>query len=272
MVVWTESYPASEELIVPRVGHGVELDARTVVDRPGGFGEHILILFTSEALLGTFAGVESVAPGTVVLHGPRSRQWYRGRGSVLTHDWLHLTGPGVPGLIASSGLPYDRPAFPADAARLSALIGDIATERHRCLPMWENAVAGLCRLLFVHLARIAHPGGTEASRCGGRHARLAGVRNRMQREPWHRWTIEELARLAHLSRTRFAVLYRECFGVAPIDELIGFRLQRAQSLLATAGLSVKEVAVCCGFEDPNYFCRVFTRRVGCAPSRYRHGL
>jgi transcriptional regulator GlxA family with amidase domain len=51
------------------------------------------------------------------------------------------------------------------------------------------------------------------------------------------------------------------------------RLDQARLLLSTTGLGLKEIARDCGFRDASELTRVFTRRLGLAPSLYRmtHG-
>ena len=50
-----------------------------------------------------------------------------------------------------------------------------------------------------------------------------------------------------------------------------FRLDKAKKLLRTTTKSVSEVAYETGFNDANYFSRVFAQEVGHAPSDYRKG-
>ncbi|HET6354107.1 helix-turn-helix transcriptional regulator, partial [Streptomyces sp.] len=58
-------------------------------------------------------------------------------------------------------------------------------------------------------------------------------------------------------------------GCSPKDYLLGIRLGRAKELLAATELPVAAVARRVGYEDPAYFSRLFTRRVGTAPIRFR---
>ena len=56
----------------------------------------------------------------------------------------------------------------------------------------------------------------------------------------------------------------------PAEFVLRKRLQRATKLLTkTADLSVKEVAIMSGFEDPNYFAKVFRRFFGASPTEFR---
>ncbi len=62
---------------------------------------------------------------------------------------------------------------------------------------------------------------------------------------------------------------RRVAGCSPKDYLLGIRLGRAKELLAVTELPVAAVARRVGYDDPAYFSRLFTRRVGMAPIRFR---
>ncbi len=48
------------------------------------------------------------------------------------------------------------------------------------------------------------------------------------------------------------------------------RLDRAAKLLTmSADLPVKDISGMCGFEDPNYFAKVFRRGFGVSPTEFR---
>lgn len=62
---------------------------------------------------------------------------------------------------------------------------------------------------------------------------------------------------------------RRAAGRSPKDLLLGIRLGRTKDLLATTDLPVAAVARRVGYDDPACFSRLFTRRVGLAPVRFR---
>lgn len=59
-----------------------------------------------------------------------------------------------------------------------------------------------------------------------------------------------------------------CFGISPKQYLTRLRMNRALELLAQGRLSVKEIAVSCGFTDEKYFSRAFKKKYGYPPSHY----
>ncbi|AFL50859.1 AraC-like DNA-binding protein [Sinorhizobium fredii] len=82
--------------------------------------------------------------------------------------------------------------------------------------------------------------------------------------------VEELAHVSGLSRAHFSRVFAASEGMPPAEFVLQKRLQRAVKLLTkTADLPVKEVAILSGFEDPNYFAKVFRRVFGASPTEFR---
>ena len=82
------------------------------------------------------------------------------------------------------------------------------------------------------------------------------------------WTVAGMAARAHLSPSRFSAIYRRCFDVSPMEDLIRSRLNRAAWQLANTTMPVGAVAHSCGFENIYYFSRLFHRRFGHPPSQH----
>lgn len=80
---------------------------------------------------------------------------------------------------------------------------------------------------------------------------------------------EALARAAHTSYGHLCRLFRETFHCTPRAFQHRLRLDRAKKLLLDPYLTVKEVAARCGFEDVNYFVRLFRREERQTPGRWR---
>ncbi|MEI6083529.1 MAG: AraC family transcriptional regulator [Verrucomicrobiota bacterium] len=80
-----------------------------------------------------------------------------------------------------------------------------------------------------------------------------------------------IARKVNLSPEHFHRLFREQFQTTPFEYLLRRRLAKAHRLLLEGGLSVKEVAAACGYDDPYYFSRIFRQRQGATPRDVRLG-
>lgn len=82
-------------------------------------------------------------------------------------------------------------------------------------------------------------------------------------------TVSQMAERACLSRTRFSVLYRHMFGISPLQDMLDARIERAAWLLGQGNLTVKQVCEEIGYDDPAYFSRLFKKKIGVPPSKYR---
>ena len=81
--------------------------------------------------------------------------------------------------------------------------------------------------------------------------------------------ITALAAVAGMSRAHFSRLFMRTNGSWPSEFIQRERMERATRLLVNGQLSVKAVAVACGYDDPNYFAKVFRRAYAISPSEFR---
>jgi AraC-like DNA-binding protein len=82
-------------------------------------------------------------------------------------------------------------------------------------------------------------------------------------------TVQEIARVAGLSRYHFIRSFRRSFGCTPGRYLRERRLTRARQLLAASELPVTEVCFSVGFESLGSFCTLFRQSAGETPNAYR---
>ena len=86
------------------------------------------------------------------------------------------------------------------------------------------------------------------------------------------WETAELAALVNLSASRFRHLFKEETGVSLGVYLRERRLARAELLLRTTFLSIKEVMSEAGMSSMSHFVSYFKKRYGVSPSGYRKQL
>lgn len=82
-------------------------------------------------------------------------------------------------------------------------------------------------------------------------------------------SVPDLARMANLSRSQYAALFKRQTGFAVLDFFLRLRMQRAAHLLDTTDQAIKSIAAELGFDDPLYFSRQFHRVYEIAPTQYR---
>lgn len=82
-------------------------------------------------------------------------------------------------------------------------------------------------------------------------------------------TLDQIARIAGLNRTKLTQGFREVFGQSVADCLADQRLSRAASALTSSDRPVSVVGYDAGYLNNASFARAFTRRYGLCPSDYR---
>jgi AraC-like DNA-binding protein len=107
-------------------------------------------------------------------------------------------------------------------------------------------------------------GGTQSTR--GQIRRVLGFIRAHLQEPLE---VQTLADLAGLSRAHFTRVFAHSEGVSPAEFVLNERMRRAAGLLVSSGTTVKQISHDCGFDDPNYFAKVFRRSYGASPTEFR---
>lgn len=82
-------------------------------------------------------------------------------------------------------------------------------------------------------------------------------------------TLNDLARSAGMSRSKFAKIFADAVGVPPMEFVARTRLDRARDLLLTTQLPVSSIANRVGFASRSHFSRSFRTLFGTDPSRLR---
>lgn len=82
-------------------------------------------------------------------------------------------------------------------------------------------------------------------------------------------SINDIARVAAVSRRQLERRFRATLGRSIHDELHRCRMDRAQRLLLDTGLTLPQVSLACGFTSPAYFSTVFKRDAGQTPQQFR---
>jgi AraC family transcriptional regulator, exoenzyme S synthesis regulatory protein ExsA len=85
----------------------------------------------------------------------------------------------------------------------------------------------------------------------------------------HSLPLDAFAKMCHRSLSSFKREFHRCYGTTPAKWLIKRRLECAGQMLRTTSLSITEIAIECGFEEPSHFSRTFKSRFGRSPTDYR---
>jgi AraC-like DNA-binding protein len=128
------------------------------------------------------------------------------------------------------------------------------------------AQALLIEALRLHLAEQSH------HRTGWLFAladrQMRAVIAAMHAEPGRKWTLEALARVAGMSRSSFAVRFKDTVGEPAMDYLTRWRMMVASDRLANGGMPIAVVAPNVGYESESAFGAAFKRVMGYSPRQF----
>ncbi len=102
------------------------------------------------------------------------------------------------------------------------------------------------------------------------HPVVERVRSYMRSHLQENLTLDELAKQARLSKSHFIRQYQIWTGNTPMRDLQLLRIERARALICTTDEPMKLIASEVGFHDEYQLSKVFKKRLGTSPGRFRN--
>lgn len=143
--------------------------------------------------------------------------------------------------------------------RLCALLADECRRPERPLGYSESLANSVIHEIFHLGSRKETPFSAPAW--------LEDVKNHAASHLESQLSIEELAMVAGMSRSRFSRRFKELSGLPPHQWVMALRIERAQRLLIE-GVVISQVAHDTGFADQAHFSRHFRRTTGLSPGKW----
>lgn len=137
---------------------------------------------------------------------------------------------------------------------------------HRVLAdrLFEIVLIQLLRWLLDH---PSHANINSGLLMGLSSPQLAKALTAIHESPGEPWTIEQLAKASGMSRTAFAVKFKQLVGQSPAEYLANWRLMIAQARLRD-GVPLKMLAGELGYSSQSALTRVFTAKLGISPREW----
>jgi len=82
-------------------------------------------------------------------------------------------------------------------------------------------------------------------------------------------SLKDLSDKACMSTTSFYRYFKRELGMSPIEFILNEKIKYAKKLLSNPNIQVNEVSYASGFEDCNYFIRLFKKYEGVTPKQYQ---
>lgn len=85
-------------------------------------------------------------------------------------------------------------------------------------------------------------------------------------------TLDDVAKEINMSYHYFSKFFKESTGKKFSDYVMDIRMEEAKRLLADPENSIKDICYAIGYNDPNYFSKIFRKVTGKAPTEFRQKL
>jgi AraC-like DNA-binding protein len=124
----------------------------------------------------------------------------------------------------------------------------------------------LVQALRLHVTDGATTGPGWLAALSDRHMSVAIAS--IHSDPGHAWTLQALAERVGMSRSVFALRFREIVGVTPMEYLTRWRMLLAAERLKNSAEGLSAIAQSLGYESDSAFGKAFRRVMGCSPRQY----
>jgi AraC-like DNA-binding protein len=156
---------------------------------------------------------------------------------------------------------------------LRTTVNMLAAEMAEPMPGSDLVVNRLADVLFMQCLRAFIASGSKACKHGLLRAffdpQIGAALKSMHEKVDAPWTVESLAAAGGMSRSAFALRFKEIVGETPLEYLTNWRMQKAAALLQKGDRKLIEVARSVGYESDAAFSKAFKRVLSAAPREYR---
>lgn len=83
------------------------------------------------------------------------------------------------------------------------------------------------------------------------------------------YTLSGMAKQCHVTETYFSGLFKKTAGISPMSYVTQERVEKAKELMMTTEYKLVQIAASVGYEDYQYFTKVFKKSVGETPGEYK---
>lgn len=181
--------------------------------------------------------------------------------------WAHFTGSKALDYIANLGLPAN--SFVISVGQHPKIISDFdALFSVRDTGYNMKALIHASQALKQMLTYLALLSASQSQQAR-QPINLESIQTLMMANLAGELDLDALAEAAHLSKYHFSKRYKALTGYSPIQHFIHMKMERACYLLDISNQAIGNVAQELGYDDPQYFSRLFRKVTGLSPRDYR---
>ncbi len=233
-------------------------------DNPTGREDYYLLyMVKGEMEVHMPDGVHRIGGGHTVIFPPHYHYVYKySARAPMNYLWVHFTGSYAERFLEECGLcPLPRLLDTGTDPTVASLFQELYECFEFNTPLSRPKSASVLEQLLLRVAFALQ----EKNKSAPLERALRTIHASYQKN----LRIPELAKLENLSHSRFIAVFREKMGTSPTAYIIAKRMNAACELLENTDISVKQVGLLVGYDDPHFFSKLFKKHVGLSPKDYR---
>lgn len=255
-------------MIVSLVRHDWPEKAGFNIYRPYGYGQYTFLHFTTNIDFVIDGKTVRARPGACIFFTPDCPQEFFSSQDVI-HNWMH-SGSELGILLEKYGIEQNKILYPNYTDFISEIFRKIELEFFSSNPHKQELLDTYVKEFIIKFSRALKTENNSKIIHRKCREKLRAVRKEVLSHPEVKWTVEEMARLANLSSSRFHTVYKTLFGTSPMQDVIEAKIGYARSLLLSdEQLTLPVIAERLGYNDHYHFIRQFKGITGITPGVYR---
>lgn len=124
------------------------------------------------------------------------------------------------------------------------------------------------KLIFLHHSVVS----TTTDYDKRNYERIRNIITYIEKNYTAKLTLEDIAKQIHLSKEECCRIFKRYMKMPLFDFILEYRIEKSLNYLVNSNYSIQDIAFNVGFNDSNYYSKVFNKINGCSPTKYRRNV
>ena len=234
----------------------------------GRIDYHVLYIDEGACFVNVDGERKKAPEGSVIFYPPGVAQDYKFYKDVKTTSYyIHFSGTACADLFEKFGFNKQRIFYIEKSKELVNLYKSLLEEFYLKPKYYEFSCSGILLNILTFIGRkIA----TDRSSEHGIVKEIREICKCIYAERSELKYIKDYADMCNMSESYFSHVFTEIVGVSPKKYIINAKIEMAKDLLRDTDFSIAQISGISGFNDQNYFSRMFKKYLNESPSSYRN--
>lgn len=242
-----------------------------MIHRPNGSNDYLLLLFHTEVYMWLNDEKKLLKPGALILFTPSTANHYHNPYKGFDNDWFHFNADDFTHFINDLNIPLNTPFYVNDSPWVHKQIQLIEREYILKDIGYTTQIHNLISSFFIQLSRKynSYDSHGHNPHYMALETVFREIRSTILTQLSKSWQVEDMAKMANLSKSRFTYLYKSFFRISPKEDLLSERFNMARHLLKSTTLNIAQISQKVGYENIYHFCKQFKKITSFSPTAYR---